>query len=375
MVYSSMKLLSLFKSLNVLSADCTYKTTLQGYPLLVVCLIDHMRHAHPVAFATITKQEEADYKFVFAAIVDQITRFGICCTVKAFVSDGEIALKKAVRSVFGEDVMLVNCYFHVVQNIKKHIMKNKSITPESKEQILKDVGRIQISPTVQHFETACELFRQKYEHFPEFVQFFRKYANDDFYRNWYEGFLPGYPATNNSLEALNRSIKEEHLLRAREQFGTFKHRILNVVENYGKQERKIYEERTYSLDDERKAFNFFKEGKRARNVDDFLYVPGGQSTEVTARDIEMFNNPSRRSLDQYLDDREVVHRVAITDARWTSWNCTCRWFFKHNTCHHVVVAAVRQRRYQLRPEANTSSLTQKRKPGRPKKMSKALIID
>ncbi|XP_062535371.1 uncharacterized protein LOC134204581 [Armigeres subalbatus] len=168
-VYSSVKLLSLFRTLDVLSADCTFKTTMQGYPLMVVCLVDKMRHAHPVAFATVTKQEKADYDFVFSAIFDQCSRLGIDCTVKAFISDGEIALKKAARSVFGEHVLMINCYFHVVQNIKKHITKNKTIPAECKETILKRVAQIQVSPTQLHFETACSLFLKEYKQFPDFV--------------------------------------------------------------------------------------------------------------------------------------------------------------------------------------------------------------
>ncbi|XP_062558177.1 uncharacterized protein LOC134223055 [Armigeres subalbatus] len=155
-VYSSVKLLSLFRTLDVLSADCTFKTTMQGYPLMVVCLVDKMRHAHPVAFATVTKQEKADYDFVFSAIFDQCSRLGIDCTIKAFINDGEIALKKAARSLFDEQVKMINCYFHVVNNFKKNrITKNKTISAECKETILKNVP-LKVLPTQKlHFCEIC----------------------------------------------------------------------------------------------------------------------------------------------------------------------------------------------------------------------------
>ncbi|XP_021701033.1 uncharacterized protein LOC110676644 isoform X2 [Aedes aegypti] len=372
LVYSSKKLLSHFRTLDILSADCTFKTTLQGYPLMVVCLVDKMRHAHPVAFATITKQEEADYHFVFATLQDQCTRLGIPCLVRAFISDGEIALKKAARSVFGEHLLLINCYFHVVQNVKKHLSKTKE-SSEHKDQVLKDVSRIQLAPTQIHFEQACELFLIKYDALPGFAHFFQKYVYKEYFKNWYEGALPGYPSTNNSLEALNRAIKEHHLDRTREPLGTFKARIMSVVEYYGKDERVICEERTYSVEDERMAYDFIRTGKRTRTVHDWsdrvkhLYFPTGNNAEVTGREIEAFNNSDRRSLDHYLTDMEATHRVTMTDTLWFNWNCTCRWFFKHNSCYHVLVAAVTSGAYQLRPEANTLPLVKKRPPGRPKK--------
>lgn len=380
LVYSSKKLMSRFSTLDVLSADCTFKTTLQGYPLVVVCLVDKMRHAHPVAFASITKQEEADYYFVLATLQDQCNRMGISCSVKAFISDGEIALKKAARSVFGEHVLLVNCYFHVVQNIKKYLTKAKE-SADHKERILKDVNRIQVAPTPRHFDDACGLFCMKYGALPGFVQFFEKYIDNEYYKNWYECALPGYPATNNSLEALNRAIKDHHLDRTREPFGTFKTKIMKVVEKYGADERIIYDKRLYTIEDERRAFNFIRAGKRTRIVQDwsdrakYMYFPTANNTEVTVREIEVFNNPDRRSLEHYLKDMELIYCIGITDDHWTTWNCSCRWFSKHNSCYHVVVAAVTTKKYQLRPEANTSSLTQKRPPGRPKKMTKALIVD
>lgn len=381
-VYSSKKLLTLLTSFDTIAADCTYKTTLQGYPLMVICVIDSMRHAHPVAFATVTRQEEVDYCYVFATIANRCKAFGIPLAVATFISDGEIALKKAALAIFGSNTQLVNCFFHVMQNVRKHLKKNsKEFSKDKMAQVQTDISRMQISPTKRHFDLACELFQAKYQDSADFLSFFDKYMFDEFYRNWFEAYQPGCPATNNALEAVNRAIKECHLMKERVPFGIFKSRILTVVEKYSAPNRTVQHAREYGISIERKAHDWLQSGKKCRTVNDwdngkvYAFLPGHEKQDVSIHDIDVFHNPRYTAFDEYSQSIGCVHRVDATDIDWRAWCCTCYTFFKTNSCHHIVVAAVSRGRYKLRPEANTSSLTVKRPPGRPKAMSRALIID
>ena len=62
---------------------------------------------------------------------------------------------------------------------------------------------------------------------------------------------------------------------------------------------------------------------------------------------------------------------------WDSWEsatCTCRRYQKEYVCKHVIGIAVRNKKFDLRPEARGILLGQKRKRGRPEKAKKALIV-
>nr|XP_029715632.1 uncharacterized protein LOC109417423 [Aedes albopictus] len=260
-VLSSKRMLSLLPRFRTIAADCTFKTTLQGYPLLVVCVIDEMRKAHPVAFACVTHQEHIDYEFVFRSLLTAASQHGdvnIC----NFLSDGEAALKNAARTVFGQSVALLNCYFHVKQNLIKHFKKSKELSADIQNQVLREVTLLQIAPTKPHFAAALELFIAKYSQYEAFSLFFDKYARNEKFALWHEAAQPGVPSTNNAIEAINKSIKHNHLKRHKEPFSTFKVQLMNIIQAYSNPERVIALDRSIALADEREAFDFLKSSKK-----------------------------------------------------------------------------------------------------------------
>nr|XP_029715340.1 uncharacterized protein LOC115254029 [Aedes albopictus] len=318
-VVSSKKLLSLLGRFSVVAADCTFKVTLQGHPLLVVCVIDAMRHAHPVAFAIISNQEQTDYDFVFAAIFNRCASLGLNCQVQVFMSDGEMALKNAARAIFGGEVVLLNCYFHVMQNVTKHLKKSVEIPKEAHDQIRKDLALLQVAPTKQHFAAAGKMFLQKYGCYPLFLNFFEKYLQNPKLLMWYEAAAPGIPATNNALEALNKSLKDK-LRRQKEPLGTFKSRLLEIVFEYGDPERTIVCERIFDLETERKTYDWLKTSKKVRTVNCqetlkcFTYIPGKEVNDITSQDIVSFEQPKLDSFEKFAADFGKLHRVESSNA-------------------------------------------------------------
>lgn len=376
---SSKRLLSLLPQFKTLAADCTFKTTLQGYPLLVVCVIDAMRKAHPVAFACISNQEHTDYQVVFQSLYVAATNQGGRITITSFLSDGEHALKNAARNVFGHSVLLLNCYFHVKQNLVKHFKKSAEMQKEVQEQVKREVSLLQVAPTKPHFSVALELFVEKYSIYPAFSQFFAKYARNEKFSMWYEAAQPGVPATNNALEAINKSIKYNYLKRHKEPLGTFKAQMLSIIKAYSSPDREVYFERSVNLSDERKAFDTLKGPKKLRTVNtnqtQYVYIPGRGKTDVSLMDIANFENPVYSNLEEYAENLGQIHRVHVNGNRCITWTCTCTHFFKTNGCAHILVVAVRRNNYTLRTEANTALLSTKKSGGRPKFISKALCKD
>lgn len=379
-VFSSKKLLSLLTRFSVLAADCTFKVTLEGHPLLVICIIDAMRHAHPVAFAIISNQEQTDYFFCFSAILNRCSALEYSCKITTFMSDGEMGLKNAACAAFGDGIMLLNCYFHIMQNVVKHLKKSTEIPKEKHDEIKRDLARLQAAPSQNHFDAASKLFLEKYRSHTLFIKFFEKYLQNPKLALWYEAAAPGVPSTNNALEAINKSLKDK-LKRHKEPVGTFKARLVEIVHAYGDPEREIIDERKFELQHERKAFDWLKGSKKTRTVHcketmkKFVYVPGNEITEVTSQDIVRFEQPKFDNFEQYSSLFGQVHRVETTSNDIKKWNCCCWFFFKNNVCLHILVVAVRNQLYQLRPEANTTMISHKKATGRPKQVSKALIKD
>lgn len=67
-----------------------------------------------------------------------------------------------------------------------------------------------ITSTHQIFDRACEQFLDKWKSETEFISYFE---NEWLNRFWYLGASPGTPATNNALEAFNKTIKDRGTLR------------------------------------------------------------------------------------------------------------------------------------------------------------------
>ncbi|XP_065093758.1 uncharacterized protein LOC135714343 [Ochlerotatus camptorhynchus] len=380
-IFSSKRLLSLLAKFNIVAADCTFKVTLEGYPLLVVVVIDNMRHAHPVAFGIIAKQEQTDYEFAFRTITGACSRLGIKVVVETFLSDGELAMKNGARIVF-DDPTIINCYFHFMQNVIKHLKKYNEIPDEVHAKIKRDIGLLQVSATIKHFTTGIKLFLQKYEQFPNFINFMNKYTYDNNFCRWYEAAKPGAPATNNALEALNKSLKYNHMNRQKEPFCSFKAIILKIIYEYGDPLRDIAQERNFiSITNERKAFDWLKMRKKMRTCQapmegkQYVYLPGRQKAEVSLHDIQSFENPEYRTFDQFVEDFGSLHRVDVSSYEWNSWNCTCYHFLKKNFCCHVLAVAVNRGKHVLGAESNTTAMGRKKPVGRPKIVSKALIVD
>ncbi|XP_021700374.1 uncharacterized protein LOC110678751 isoform X1 [Aedes aegypti] len=368
-------------NLSVVAADCTFKVTVEGYPLLVVAVIDNMRHAHPVAFGIIANQEHTDYQFAFQSILQASSKLGFRVVVTAFLSDGELALKNAARAVFDEPKLL-NCYFHFTQNLDKHLKKYHEVPVELHNEIKRNIGILQVAPTEQHFIAGAKLFLVKYKRFPNFMNFMKKYVQDPNFCLWYEAAMPAVPATNNALEALNKSIKYNFLNRYKEPLASFKVLILNIIYEYGDPQRNIVLERSVTtLENQRKTFDWIKEKKKMRSVQapleqkQYVFLPGKNKTEVAINDMTLFDNPIYSTFERFAEDFGSVYRVDVSNVNWRSWSCTCYSFLKNNNCCHVLAVAVRRGLYALSAEADTTAVGQKKSAGRPKLSSKALIID
>jgi hypothetical protein len=177
---------------------------------------------------------------------------------------------------------------------------------------------------------------------------------------------------------LNYSIKENYLKRHKEPFGTMKTKVLDIITAYGDPKRTIQQERYHELKHEREAFDFIKAGFTNRSIkfgNQMFVFMGMNGEEVTSYDIRCFQKPRYTSFGQFELESQKVVRVNVSEKNFRLWNCTCKYFFKNNTCKHIIALAQQGNLLTLKPEADTTMMSSRRPAGRPKKNSSALIKD
>jgi hypothetical protein len=184
------------------------------------------------------------FKKFFEVIAEQIESYPT-----HILADGAYSITNAAASTFPDAIRLM-CWAHVVKNIDQ---KLKSLEPETKMQIRKDIQALQFAMNEEQFRNSnfliqfiCILFlvatllMQKWaDDFDEddvhsFIDYLSSTWIESAHFRWFEGnylkllflhlLILGasiYPNTNNALESNNKQIKDSHSLRDRLPFNKF----------------------------------------------------------------------------------------------------------------------------------------------------------
>jgi len=133
---------------------------------------------------------------------------------QVLIADCAEAITNACLKVF-PNIRRVYCWAHVIRNADKKLsslVKTASMRPL----IRQDIKILQLAKTDSEFQHASELWYKKWnvDDTAEFATYFRtEYIIK--HMGWHEGRAPGFPSTNNCLEATNNVIKNEWTLRNR----------------------------------------------------------------------------------------------------------------------------------------------------------------
>jgi len=65
---TTLRLLGLLKLSSVIMTDATYKLIWQGYPCIVVGVVDNNKNFHPIGFIVCDSEDSDDFEFVFSSI-------------------------------------------------------------------------------------------------------------------------------------------------------------------------------------------------------------------------------------------------------------------------------------------------------------------
>lgn len=378
----------LLKSASIskkIHSDATYKLVWEGFPILVVGTTDMDRHFHPFGLAACSNEKTGDFIFIFEALVSGVNYLNEEINPDCLISDASEAIRNAFQHVFGAEKRLLMCWAHVRRNVVKKV--ESLADKENKEQIMEDIDTLQLCSSEEIFDKAVNNFMKKWKNKKEnkFVDYM---VSGWFgaYRYWFEGAADLTPSTNNALEAFNLVIKREETFRERLPLPRFLETSLKSVERWSKEyennSRIFHTVRSLHLKDWTQAYNWARTKIPVTSVpkdDSFerYYVPSEKEKGITQADIDNVIFLRWNTFDQFKKRAFKVYLVDLPKdgAKWTEGTCTCPSFMKRFLCKHVMGLAIRLKYAKPPPSAKNIPLGEKRKRGRPKKATRALLVD
>lgn len=366
---------------DIVVCDATYKLLFSGYPLIVVGTVDMHKHFHLIAVALVSTETTDDYQWVFENVKTALFELlEFTYEPKILMSDAAIQIKKAFLNAFGHDKITKTCNFHVKKaidlNLNRHVKAK-----EERTQIKADFDLIQSSSSLEQFELGVKLFIEKWGKYPSFVEYFDtqwvKKVND-----WWSGKGDPIkaPGTDNALEAFNGTIKKERTFRDRMLVQPFLDAMVKMVEDKSlryKHGQTVFEiEPKITLKDWQGAYAWNKEKKevKKKRVDgNFIYyVASGDSKSLPPNYDKI---PTCRNFEKYKEKAFRSFKVTLSEKGAEHSTCTCVSFYKNYVCKHILGLGARLDMWAFPKGSKNVQLEPKRKRGRPKKASKALIID
>jgi hypothetical protein len=147
------------------------------------------------------------------------------------------------------------------------------------------------------------------------------------------------------------------------------------------QDRVIVRESTINLALWTKSYQWAKGNKTVsmEETGDFIeyYCPADDLIAVTNEDVLNVTNSRWNTFEQFKSRafKVWITQLPIDGNQWKNGRCTCPSYLKTYMCKHIVGLALRLRYVRAPPAAKDVPIGEKRKRGRPKKATRALLVD
>jgi len=299
------------------------------------------------------------------------------------IADASNSIRNGFTKVFGTDTLLIMCWAHMRRNVVKNL---HLVDQEFRDDILDDIDTLQLASSKDVFDKAMSLFSKKW--LQKKQNHFINYMKDKWlttHQNWYEGVACNTPSQNNALESFNLVIKKEDTLRERLPLSRYFQLCLDSVKKWSKQyannDKKFMDSPTIDLKQWTEGYQWAKSNKivtskiLGNSVE--YYCPAGDEGKVTEEQIENVLDMRWNTFDQFKKRSFAVWIVNLPNDsdKWKEGKCTCPCFLKKYMCKHVIGLSIRLKYVKPPPSAKQIPIGEKRRRGRPKKATKALIID
>ena len=153
------------------------------------------------------------------------------------MGDAAPALTNSVEETWGQETTRLMCWAHQTRATDRsdHLKALRALNPDFTQKLLDDIDKLQwMVHNVETFRIVINLLKEKYdilakdkEHeFKELPQRVSKFFNYFFsvwvesreFR-WFEGAHPWGPGHNQSIEGINKAIKENYTFRHKLEMG------------------------------------------------------------------------------------------------------------------------------------------------------------
>jgi len=378
---STKRLLKVALHSKIVHADATYKLVWEGMPVLIIGTSDMDRHFHTFGIGVCSNEKKDDFAFIFQSLVDGLKKFGEVIQVNILISDASSAIRNAFTEVFGADKVLIMCWAHMRRKVVQNL---NLIDGEFKEEVMDDIDSLQLSSNKEIFEKSICLFQKKWiqKKQNDFVGYMKQMWLTT-HKNWYEGVARNTPSTNNALESFNNVIKNEDTLRERLPLSRFLQLCLNSTERWSRNSvDKVFSDfPTIELQQWTDAYcwaksNLIVSQSIGKNTIEYYCSPKNK-TKVTDEAISKLKEMCWKTFEQFKKRAFAVWIVELPKEshKWQEGSCTCPFFLKKFICKHILGIAIRLKYVKPPPAAKQIPIGEKRKRGRPKKATRALIVE
>lgn len=378
-IFSTIRLLS-HAANDGISADSTYQTNWQGFPLNIVGGFDAMQKFHMIALSLASNETTDNFQFLFDAVKNSVLKFHNKEMKPTFLmSDAAFQISNGCLAAFSNSIPLtiLMCFFHVAKAIEAYKFQKHS----NKELIKSQIKVLQLCSNPTVFCHVVELFLTEWSASePHFVAYFRKEWIDK-HPNWFCAVNLKAPNTNNGIEGFNSNIKANFTLRRRLSLTQFKQTLLHLMESTSqmyvreKEKKVYYTEIVIRKEEWQTAVKFIQNPVSVSRVflqNGIYYILSeGESNrkEQRVKNAEqaegLFFSCAFSSFTEYVENyHQAVYQLKLTESYWMDSTCSCPYFMKNVTCKHVLAICMLKKLVKCPIEANPALLAKKPTRGR-----------
>lgn len=359
--------------------DATYKVVWQGFPVLLLGTCDQAKRFHPISLMLSQDEREQDYTYLLqktrAALQDVK---GSDVRPAAVIGDGAGAITNAVTTVFDMEMKRGMCWAHVIRNVDQRL---RSVPSPSKERLRYDICSIQLAISQTEFDSMVVMFLQKWNsHIDSCVNEFVSYFEQQWIShlpNWYEGFTPNGPSTNNGLESTNRYFKEKTTFRERLPLNEFLLGLFRTLNGWSSERqpggrKHFLQAPVIGTKEFTESWHWIQNGPTITETGNG-WVCSTRSPGLDTDQILRQQQDFVPDFDAHVKTSKDVCRVEAT-SEYLGASCSCISYLKNYLCVHVIAYLDKIGSLKIPSEAKSVPLGQKRKRGRPKKVGPALSL-
>lgn len=383
--YSTKRLLGHSLMSKVLHADGTYKIIVQGYPILVVGIIDCERRFHLCGIAITSSESSSDFKFLFESLQEGVIKVANDdVNPDVLVADAAVPISNGFAEAFDRLKKRAHSFTHMMANVQKPPF----VGPANKEAFLIDARSLQLSHDQAVFDAGFKVLEAKWaKDEPRFMEYSKKnhiLTNG----NWFEGYASRTPSTNNALESFNRLLKSQQTFYTRQPLNQFMLHALTIVHQRSQEyiHDKILPTVVIPLPNELllKAWEYststismvHKEHERRHT---FFVFGRGNTDKITFAEVRKHESKKPKTFAEFVNQQSYIYKMCFNDlANWRDGSCTRAAYFKQYICKHMLAVAYRLNLLDppddLLKQVETPA-PQKVPRGRPRKTTKVLIVD